>query len=205
MNFIDGLDGLATGVAAIAAMFMGIIAFQTDQPFMGWIAVAMMGSCIGFLPYNLGFRKPASIFLGDTGSTFIGFVLAALAVKGDWADNSRIVSFSAPVLIFWIFIYDMAYITIERIITGKVKSVKEWIDYVGTDHIHHRLFALLGDKRKAVLFIYILCITLGISAIALRYARPIDGILLVFQAFLITVLISIIEYAGRRNSLQKRD
>ncbi|MEA3280077.1 MAG: MraY family glycosyltransferase, partial [Thermodesulfobacteriota bacterium] len=205
MNFIDGMDGLATGVAAIAAMFMGIVAFQTDQPFMGWIAVAMMGSCIGFLPYNFGFKKPASIFLGDTGSTFIGFVLAALAVKGDWADNSRIVSFAAPVLIFWIFIYDMAYITIERIITGKVKSVKEWIDYVGTDHIHHRFFALLGDKRKAVLFIYILCITLGVSAIALRYARPIDGILLVFQAFLITVLVSIIEYAGRRNSLQKKD
>ena len=205
MNFIDGMDGLASGIAAIMAMFMGVVAFQTDQPFMGWIAIAMMGSCLGFLPFNFGLKRHASIYLGDAGSTFIGFMLAALAIKGDWADNSRIVSFSAPVLIFWILIYDMAYITIERIVTGKVKSLKEWIDYVGTDHIHHRLFVLLGDKKKAVLFIYILCITLGISAITLRYARPIDGILLVVQVFLITLLISIIEYAGRRNSLRKRD
>jgi len=197
MNFIDGMDGLAVGIGAITAMFMGMVAFQTGQPFMGWIAVAMTGSCIGFLPFNFGLKKSASIFLGDAGSTFIGFILAALAIKGDWADNSRIVSFSAPVLIFWILIYDMAYITIERIVTGKVKSLKEWIDYVGTDHIHHRLYKLLGDKRKAVLFIYFLCATLGISAITLRYARPIDGVLLVVQAFLITVIVSIAEYSGR--------
>ena len=148
--------------------------------------------------FNFGLKKSASIFLGDAGSTFIGFILAALAIKGDWADNSWIVSFSAPVLIFWILIYDMAYITIERIVTGKVKSLKEWIDYVGTDHIHHRLYKFLGDKRKAVLFIYFLCATLGISAITLRYARPIDGVLLVVQAFLITVIVSIAEYSGRK-------
>ncbi|MBW2545325.1 MAG: undecaprenyl/decaprenyl-phosphate alpha-N-acetylglucosaminyl 1-phosphate transferase [Deltaproteobacteria bacterium] len=198
MNFIDGMDGLASGIAAIMAMFMGMVAFQTDQPFMGWIAIAMMGSCLGFLPFNFGLKRPASIYLGDAGSTFIGFMLAALAIKGDWADSSRIVSFSAPVLIFWVLIYDMTYITVERIVTGKVKSLKEWIDYVGTDHIHHRLYALLGDRRKAVLFIYFLCATLGISAITLRYARPIDGVLLVIQAFLVTILVSIAEYSGRK-------
>jgi UDP-GlcNAc:undecaprenyl-phosphate GlcNAc-1-phosphate transferase len=198
MNFIDGMDGLAAGIGAIIAVSMGIVAYQTDQPFMGWIAIAMVGSCLGFLPFNLGLKHPASIYLGDTGSTFIGFVLAALAIKGNWADNSRIVSFSAPVLIFWVLIYDMTYITVERIFTGKVKTVKEWIDYVGTDHIHHRMYALLGDKRKAVFFIYLLCITLGISAVTLRYARPIDGILLVIQASLITVIISIMEYRGRK-------
>ncbi|MDO9527537.1 MAG: MraY family glycosyltransferase [Syntrophales bacterium] len=198
MNFIDGMDGLAAGIATIIAMFIGIVAYQTGQPFMGWIAIAMAGSCLGFLPFNMGLKNPASIYLGDTGSTFVGFVLAALAIKGNWADNSRIVSFSAPVLIFWVLIYDMTYITIERIVTGKVKTVKEWIDYVGTDHIHHRLYVLLGDRRKAVFFIYFLCATLGISAIALRYARPIDGILLVIQACLITIIVSIAEYSGRK-------
>jgi len=197
MNFIDGMDGLAAGIGAIIAMFMGLVAFQTGQHFMAWLAIAMMGSCLGFLPFNFGLKRPASIYLGDAGSTFIGFMLAALAIKGDWSDSSRIVSFSAPVLIFWILIYDMAYITIERIVTGKVKSLKEWIDYVGTDHIHHRLYNLLGDRRKAVLFIYFLCATLGISAITLRYARPIDGVLLVVQAFLITIIVSIAEYSGR--------
>jgi len=199
MNFRDGMDGLATGLGAIIAMFMGIVAYQTDQPLMGWIAVAMMGSCLGFLPFNLGLKNPAFIYLGDTGSTFIGFVLAALAIKGDWAENSRIVSFATPVLLFWVLIFDMTYITVERSVTGKIKSVREWIDYVGTDHIHHRMYALLGDRRKTVFFIYFLCATLGISAIALRYARPIDGVVLVIQAFLITIIVSVLEYSGRNH------
>ena len=198
MNFLDGMDGLAAGVAAIISLFLGIVAYQTGQSLMGWISVAMLGSCMGFLPYNFTRRRRASIFLGDAGSTFLGFILAALAVKGDWSAHSEIVSFSAPVLIFWILIFDMSYITVERIVTGKVKSFRQWVDYVGKDHIHHRLYELLGDRRKAVLFIYFLCATLGISAIALHNARPIDGILLVCQAFLITVIVSIAEYSGRK-------
>ena len=96
---------------------------------MGWVAIAMLGSCLGFLPYNFGMKREAGIFLGDTGSTFIGFVLAAIAVKGEWAvTDNEIVSFSAPVLIFWILIFDMTYITVERIMTGKVRTFREWID-----------------------------------------------------------------------------
>ena len=91
----------------------------------------------------------------------------------------------------------MADISIERIATGKVKSFQGWIDYVGTDHIHHRLLVIFGDRRKVVWFIYFLCATLGISAITLRGASTIDGILTVFQAFLITVVVSILEYTGR--------
>ncbi|MBW1705904.1 MAG: undecaprenyl/decaprenyl-phosphate alpha-N-acetylglucosaminyl 1-phosphate transferase [Deltaproteobacteria bacterium] len=197
MNFFDGMDGLATGLSAIIALFIGIVSFQTNQPFMGWIAIAIVGSCLGFLPFNFRLKKPAAIFLGDAGSTFLGFILAGLAIKGYWADNRPIVSFATPILIFWILIFDMTYITVERIITGKVKTVKEWIDYVGTDHLHHRLYALLGDKRKAVLTIFLLSATLGLSSIALRNARMIDAIILVCQAFLIAIIVSVIEYAGR--------
>ena len=197
MNFIDGMDGLATGVSAIISLFLGLVAFQTDQPFMGWIAIAMLGSCLGFLPFNFSPGRPASIFLGDAGSTFFGFVLASLAIKAAWADNNPIVSFATPILIFWVLIYDMAYISIERVISGKVKGFQDWIDYVGTDHIHHRLYAIFGDRAKVVFFIFFLCATLGVSAITLRNARPIDGILTVLQAFLITVIVSILEYSGR--------
>jgi len=199
MNFIDGMDGLATGVSAIISLFMGIVAFQTYQPFMGWIAIAMLGSCLGFLPFNFHLHKPAAIFLGDAGSTFFGFVLSALAIKAAWADNNPIVSFATPVLIFWVLIYDMSYITVERIVTGKVRSFQDWIDYVGTDHIHHRLMVVFGDKRKVVFFIFFICATLGISAITLRNARPIDGVLTVVQAFLITVIVSILEYSYRNH------
>jgi len=197
MNFIDGMDGLATGLSAIMATFMGIVAFQTNQPFMGWIAIAVVGSCLGFFPFNFRFKKPALIFLGDTGSTFLGFILAGLAVMGYWSE-SRIVSFANPVLIFWVLIFDMIYITVERIATGKVKTVREWIGYVGTDHIHHRLFFLLGDKWKAVSTIFLYSTILGLSSIALRNARMIDSILLVGQAFLIAIVFSVLEYVGRK-------
>ncbi len=198
MNFMDGMDGLATGVSAIIALFIGIVALQTKQPDMGWIAIAIFGSCLGFLPYNFKLsKKPASIFLGDTGSTYLGFTLSTLAVIGEW-DANPIVSFASPLLIFWVLIFDMTYITVERVITGKVSSLKEWIDYVGKDHLHHRMYELLGDKRKSVLLIYFVCATLGISAIALKHARTIDSILLVAQALLITVIISILEYSGRK-------
>jgi UDP-GlcNAc:undecaprenyl-phosphate GlcNAc-1-phosphate transferase len=198
MNFIDGMDGLATGLSAIMATFVGIVAFQTDQPFVGWIAIAILGSCLGFFPFNFRIRNPALIFLGDAGSTFLGFMLAGLAVMGYWSE-SRIVSFANPVLIFWVLIFDMIYITVERVVSGKVRTIKEWIDYVGTDHLHHRLFYLLGDKRKAVVTIFLYSTILGLSSIALRNARMIDGILLVCQAFLIAIIFSVIEYAGRRN------
>ena len=163
----------------------------------GWIAIAILGSCLGFLPFNFRPRSSAAIYLGDAGSMFLGFVLSGLAIKGYWSDESRIVSFATPTLIFWVLIFDMGYITIERIITGKVRSAKEWIDYVGKDHLHHRLYSLLGDKRKAVLTIFLISATLGLSSIALRNARMGDAIILVCQAFLLTAIFSILEYSGR--------
>ena len=89
MNFFDGMDGLAAGMGAIIAFFLGAVAFQTKQPFLGWIALAVMGGCLGFLPYNFKHKGTASIFLGDAGSTVIGFVLACIAVYGDWAGPYR--------------------------------------------------------------------------------------------------------------------
>jgi UDP-GlcNAc:undecaprenyl-phosphate GlcNAc-1-phosphate transferase len=123
-NFFDGMDGLATGLAILIAGFMGAVAFETNQPGLGWLAVAIVGAGIGFLPYNFRGRKPAVIFLGDGGATFLGFTLACLAVKGNWADHSPIVSFSNPLLIFGVLIYDMVHITVERVATGKVRSIK---------------------------------------------------------------------------------
>jgi len=196
MNFFDGMDGLATGLGAILSFFLGIVAFQTAQPFLGWIAVAMMGSCLGFLPYNFRSKRSASIFLGDGGSTFIGFLLACLAVYGDWSESNPIVALASPVLIFWVLIFDMAHITVDRIVTGKVLSFKEWIEYVGKDHLHHRLSSVLGGPKKAVLFIYFLSLALGISAVVLRNARTIDAILLLLQALLIVLLVTILERHG---------
>ena len=156
MNFFDGMDGLAAGLGALISFFLCVVAFQTAQPFLGWIAVAMLGACLGFLPFNFRLKKNAAIFLGDAGSVVIGFILACLAVYGDWAQSDPVVALVSPVLIFWILIFDMVHITIDRIVTGKVKNFKQWIEYVGKDHLHHRLANVLGGRKQSVLFIYLL-------------------------------------------------
>jgi UDP-GlcNAc:undecaprenyl-phosphate GlcNAc-1-phosphate transferase len=197
-NFFDGMDGLATGLAVLMAGFMGVVAFETNQAGLGWLAIAMMGAGLGFLPYNFRGTKPAVIFLGDGGSTFIGFTLACLAIKGNWADSDPIVSFSNPLLIFGVLIYDMIHITVERVATGKVKSVKEWLDYVGKDHLHHRLERALGSRQASVAMIFLFTICLGLAALALRHAGTIEAVLLLIQAGLIAAMITVLEISGRR-------
>ena len=197
MNFFDGMDGLAAGLGAVISFFLGVVAFQTGQPFLGWISIAMLGGCLGFLPYNFRIKKNAAIFLGDAGSVVIGFILACVAVYGDWAQGNPVVALVSPVLIFWILIFDMVHITIDRILTGKVKNFRQWIEYVGKDHLHHRLATVLGGRKQSVLFIYLLGMCLGTSAVVLRNARPTDAILLIIQACIMVVLITVLERRGR--------
>jgi UDP-GlcNAc:undecaprenyl-phosphate/decaprenyl-phosphate GlcNAc-1-phosphate transferase len=201
-NFFDGMDGLATGLAVLMAAFLGAVAFETDQAGLGWLAIAMIGAGLGFLPYNFRGREPAMIFLGDGGSTFIGFTLACLAVKGNWADSNPIVSFSNPLLIFGVLIYDMIHITVERIATGKVRSVKAWLDYVGKDHLHHRLERALWSRQASVAMIFLLTICLGLAAMALRHAGTMEAVLLLAQAGLIVAMVTLLEVTGRRRHPQ---
>ncbi len=203
MNFFDGMDGLASGLGAIISGFMGVIAFQNNQPNMGWISVALLGGCLGFLPYNFRPKRSAETFLGDGGSTFIGFTLACLAVMGDWAEGRPLVSLSAPLLLFLVLIFDMVHITVARIHSGKVSSVREWIEYVGKDHLHHRMEALLLGKGKAVLFIYLMTICLGISTLVLRKAGTFEALILIAQSVVIIVLLSIMERAGNKREKRK--
>lgn len=201
MNFFDGMDGLASGLSAIIGFFLGVVAFQTGQPFLGWLSIAVMGSCLGFLPYNFSLKGSASVFLGDAGSTVLGFILACLAVYGDWAEGNPIISLASPLLIFWVLIFDMVYISVERVVSGKVHTMRQWIDYVGKDHLHHRLAIVLGGNKKSVLMIYLVSVCLGLSAIVLRNARLIDAVLLLTQGGIIVSIISILEYRGRQQHL----
>jgi len=202
LNFFDGMDGLATGLSGIIALFLGLVAFQTGQAFLGWFAVTVVGICLGFLPYNLRRRlhrkQPAAIFLGDAGSTFLGFILAALAVLGEWSDRGPIVSLSAPILIFFVLIFDMCYITVERFCTGKVSGFRAWIEYVGRDHLHHRLEALFHSRTRTVLFIYLLSIGMSLTAVVLRYVSTGEALFLLAQAVIIVLLVTILERVGHR-------
>ena len=99
----------------------------------------------------------------------------------------------------------MVHITLDRILTGKVKTFNAWVEYVGKDHLHHRLSHVLGGARKSVVFIYLLNFCLGTSAIALRDARVIDAVLLLMQAAIIVVLITILERRGRSLAIECDD
>jgi len=199
MNFLDGMDGLAAGLAALTAGFLGIIAYQSHQVFLGWVSAALLGSSLGFLPYNFRPGRRATIFLGDAGSHFLGFTLASLAVLGEWAENS-IVDLAAPLLIFGVFTYDMIYITADRVASGRVRSLRQWIEYVGRDHLHHRLAEVLGRPEHAVLFIYAMSCALGLGAtLLLRTASSLSAVLLLVQAVVILLMVTILERRGRRH------
>ncbi len=204
MNFFDGMDGLAAGISVVIAFFMGWIAYLTGQPDIGWLAVAVMGASLGFLPYNLR-KGRAVIFLGDGGSTVLGFILACIAVHSEWSSTNPVVALVSPLLIFWILIFDMVHITIDRILTGKVKSFREWLEFVGKDHLHHRLADVLGSPKLSVFFIYVLSIALGISAVVLQHASSVDALLLVAQAFILVCLITVLERFGRMNIKTSND
>ena len=202
MNFIDGMDGLATGLGVTISAFLGIVAFQSGREVLGLMSLSVAGACMGFLPYNFKRDKPANIFLGDAGSTFIGFLLACLAIEGEWAENNPIVSFTAPLLIFAVLIYDMIHTTVERFRTGKVKNLKEWIDYVGRDHLHHRFESLLRSRRQSVLFIFLISICLSLNAILLIKVDTSEAILILIQAVIILCVVTILEAKG--NKLDRR-
>jgi len=199
-NFFDGMDGLATGLAVIIAFFMGVVAFQTNQPFLGWLSVAVMGACIGFLPYNFGPGKPAEIFLGDSGSNFLGFTLASIAVMGEWSERSIISSLITPLLIFSVLIYDMIYLTVSRFATGRVNNFKEWLDYVGKDHLHHRFACLLRGRKKSVLFICLLSFTLGLNALLLRTADAWSAVILLSQVVCILIIVTVMEITSNKTN-----
>src|SRR5207245_10382951 len=123
-----------------------------------------------FLPYNFRPKGFATIFLGDAGSTFLGFTLACLAVKGRWADQNPIVSVTTPILIFGVLIYDMIHTTVERTYLGRVRTVKEYLEYVGKDHMHHRLERGLGSRTETAVMSFLLPIDSGRDGVVHRHA-----------------------------------
>jgi UDP-GlcNAc:undecaprenyl-phosphate GlcNAc-1-phosphate transferase len=196
VNFIDGMDGLAAGLSIIFSCLFAAVFLQ-----MGWssrvpFCLIIIGTCFGFLPYNFrGEEKGASIFLGDTGSNFLGFILASFAIRAEWSEMRLLPSLTAPLLIFAVVIYDMAYINLRRIIMKEVRTVRELLEYTGKDHLHHRLHYLLGSKTKTVLTIYLLAIALGMNALLIKMVPDYFWIFLL-QGLIILAFATILEIAA---------
>jgi len=204
LNFFDGMDGLATGLTIICSVFLSILAIKTMQPYLVVLSVALAGSCFGFFPYNLRYKKPAAIFLGDAGSTFMGFMLAGMVLMGGWGGKDPIKAYAMPILIMSIFIFDMVYTTTSRIASHKIVNVREWLEFTGKDHLHHRLTALGLSAKQTVFFIYFLTASLGMSALVLKNGSVIDALLLLFQAVTIYLIIVILMLRGKKEDRKDR-
>lgn len=196
LQFLDGMDGLAAGLGAITALFFSLAALQTNQPYLMFLAAPLVGACLGFLPFNFRFGRPATIFLGDAGASFIGFTLAGLAVMGEWAENDFI-GLLTPVLILAVPLFDIAFVGTVRIATGKVHSVGEWLAYTAKDHIHHRFESLGLTRTETVLLILFIAATLGLSAMLLKDATKHEAALVLIQAGCVLAIIALLEGIAR--------
>ena len=188
VNFLDGTDGLAAGSCGLNALFFSLVALQNDQLYMMFLTMPIVGACLGFLVYNFRPGKRAWIFLGDAGSTFLGFTMAAVGVMGDWGSH-HVVGLIVPVLILGVPIFDMTFTTIMRIHGGQVRSIRQWLEFTGRDHIHHRLEDLRIGRVGAVLVVYLVTIWLGLSALALAGSAGINAALQVAQSVVVFLLL----------------
>ncbi len=143
MNLLDGIDGLATGVAAIATLTILLVALGNGRTQVSLIAAALLGSLLGFLVFNF---HPAQIYLGDCGAMFLGFLLAAISVLGNQKSASA-VAMGVPIIALGIPIFDTVLALVRRLVRGKHPFQGD------RDHLHHRLLAQgLSQPRVAIMF-----------------------------------------------------
>ncbi|MBR4632378.1 MAG: undecaprenyl/decaprenyl-phosphate alpha-N-acetylglucosaminyl 1-phosphate transferase [Elusimicrobia bacterium] len=157
-NLIDIMDGLSCGTAAISAFFFFIIALPSEMIYVNFCAIALCAACLGFIPFNLS--KSKKIFMGDTGSLSIGFILATIAMGTSYTKINPIAVF-APLLILAVPIYETTFVSIIRILKGKNP-------FLGSkDHFPLRLEKMGYSRKQILVFVYILSFILGIFSYTL--------------------------------------
>ena len=169
VNFIDGLDGLAVGVSAISTASLLVIALMVGEWAICIILAALLGSCLGFIPYNM---NPAKIFMGDTGATFLGFVLACLSVQGLFKFYA-VISFAVPFLVLGVPIFDICFAFLRRILKGQNPMKAD------RGHVHHRLIDMGFNQKQAVAISYMLTAILGLAAVLLTSSGELKALILI--------------------------
>lgn len=182
VNFIDGLDGLAAGVSAISAGSMLVVALllvpESNATLSAMVLAAILGGCIGFIPYNF---NPASIFMGDTGSTFLGFMLASMSVFGLFKTYAMI-SFAVPFLVLGLPLFDICFAVIRRLAKGQSPM------HADRGHVHHRLIDMGFSQRQAVMISYLITVLLGLCAVVLTDKGEIQALIFLAALVLVGVL-----------------
>jgi UDP-GlcNAc:undecaprenyl-phosphate GlcNAc-1-phosphate transferase len=175
INFLDNMDGLSGGITAIASAFFLLLAVQNGQYLVGGLSAALLGASIGFLVYNF---NPATIFMGDTGSLFLGFMLAALGIKLRFPNNIDAITWMVPVIVLGIPIFDTTLVVFSRIRRGLHPATP------GKDHTSHRLVRIGFTQREAVMLLYLIGGMLGMVAVFVTQADLIEAYLLGGSVFL---------------------
>ena len=178
VNLIDGLDGLAVGVSSIAAITMLAVALLTGNMPIAITMAALAGACIGFMPYNL---NPAKIFMGDTGSTFLGYMLATVSIMGLFKFYA-VISFAVPFLILGLPIFDTANAIIRRVAAGRSPMSPD------RGHVHHKLIDMGFNQKQAVAILYAISATLGLTAVVLTSSGE-DKAIVLLLAVLAAILV----------------
>lgn len=169
VNLTDGLDGLAAGISTIASMSLLILIMFTDNVNLAVMTAALTGAGFGFLPYNF---NPAKIFMGDTGSMFLGYMLACISVQG-LMKTYTVISFAMPILVLGLPIFDTLFAIVRRVVTGKPIMAPD------RGHLHHRLLDMGFSQRQTVAILYTLTAILCLTALVIFLQDAIRGLILV--------------------------
>jgi UDP-GlcNAc:undecaprenyl-phosphate GlcNAc-1-phosphate transferase len=179
LNLLDNMDGLSGGVGAVAAAFFLLLAALNGQYLVASLAAALLGVCIGFLVYNF---NPASIFMGDAGSMFLGFVLATVGIKLRFPNHPNVITWMIPVIVLGLPIFDTTLIVVSRLRRGINPLTNP-----GKDHVSHRLVSLGLSQRQAVILLYGVCCALGLVGLLIMFASLLPAYALGIAVFLIGV------------------
>ncbi len=184
INLLDNMDGLAAGISAIAAFSLAVALGVSGQPIEITLLAAFIGALLGFLVFNF---NPASIFMGDCGSMFVGFLLASSVLLNQVGGRSRSVFsvLAVPVLILFVPIFDTTFVTILRKIWGRKASQG------GRDHTSHRLVALGLSERSAVLLLYALALAAGAISIFVLELQTVQSLALIGIFTLVLAIIGV--------------
>jgi UDP-GlcNAc:undecaprenyl-phosphate GlcNAc-1-phosphate transferase len=191
MNFLDNMDGLCAGVGLVCAAMFTFIAGLQQQYFVCLLALALAGALLGFLPHNF---KPASIFLGDAGSHFIGYMLAVLPILGTFyrPGEQTYLPVLIPLLVLAVPLFDMTMVMSIRLRRGQPV-------YVGdVNHISHRLVRLGLPQSWAVTLIYLVTLTLGLGATVLLWSDMAGALVVIVQALCVLAIVTLLEQLGGR-------
>jgi UDP-GlcNAc:undecaprenyl-phosphate GlcNAc-1-phosphate transferase len=180
INLIDGLDGLASGVSSIAATTLLFTATIQGHYFIVMQCAIIAGASLGFLPFNF---NPAKIFMGDTGSLLLGYMLAVTSILG-MVKSVAAVTLIIPIFALGIPIFDTAFAIVRRYINHKP------IMQADKDHLHHKLMGRGLNQRQTVLVIYFVSMLLGLVAVIISDARPFTGILVAGTVVIIVFLLA---------------